>query len=254
MHPGLFQAVLEIVHKSMSRGHPRFELWDDSVTDGGDAWIRATHKHSLHHIEVLDGPFEQEEESKEDPTPQIASAPPPQEKPKWAEILGDGRFSARSRVAAPESPTHVSADVDVAQFTPPSMAPLQVVPSCQMTSAHVPNRLQGKIKMFNQEKGFGFIASRDVEGDVHVRYSAFMDAPHTINIDTDVEFDVSWRNNRPQASNVCFVSGYQPQLQSVGHSKEVGGGNLKTLARSLLEILPQDAPAVVQDYLIGLTR
>jgi len=257
--PGLFQAVLDIVHKSMRHGHPRFELWDDSVTNGQDAWIRATHKHSLQHIEVLGGPFEQKEVSKEGLTSPSASAPsasapPAQQKPKWAEILGDGRFSAPSQSIVPGLPTCISADVNVGRFTPPHLTPPQVVPFRQPTTSHAPNRLKGKIKMFNHEKGFGFIASRDVEGDVHVRYSAFSNAPRTINKDADVEFDVLWRNNRPQASNVLFVSGYPPHSQSVWHNQEIGGGSCKTLARSLLEVLPSDAPTVVQDYLIGLTR
>lgn len=50
--------------------------------------------------------------------------------------------------------------------------------------------MQGKVKMFNPEKGFGFITIAD-GSDVFFHYSQIvMDGFKTIEADTEVEFDV----------------------------------------------------------------
>ncbi|WP_349408624.1 cold-shock protein CspD [Pseudalkalibacillus sp. SCS-8] len=62
--------------------------------------------------------------------------------------------------------------------------------------------MQGKVKWFNAEKGFGFI---EVEGqdDVFVHYSAIQsDGFKTLEEGQDVEFEVVEGNRGPQASNV----------------------------------------------------
>ncbi len=62
--------------------------------------------------------------------------------------------------------------------------------------------MQGKVKWFNAEKGFGFI---EVEGqdDVFVHYSAInSDGFKTLEEGQDVEFEVVEGNRGPQASNV----------------------------------------------------
>ncbi|MGP4078922.1 cold-shock protein CspD [Pseudalkalibacillus sp. R45] len=62
--------------------------------------------------------------------------------------------------------------------------------------------MQGKVKWFNAEKGFGFI---EVEGqdDVFVHYSAIdSDGFKTLEEGQEVEFEVVEGNRGPQASNV----------------------------------------------------
>ncbi|MCF6138745.1 cold-shock protein CspD [Pseudalkalibacillus berkeleyi] len=62
--------------------------------------------------------------------------------------------------------------------------------------------MQGKVKWFNAEKGFGFI---EVEGqdDVFVHYSAIeSEGFKTLEEGQDVEFEVVEGNRGPQASNV----------------------------------------------------
>ncbi len=62
--------------------------------------------------------------------------------------------------------------------------------------------MQGKVKWFNAEKGFGFI---EVEGqdDVFVHYSAIQsEGFKTLEEGQDVEFEVVEGNRGPQASNV----------------------------------------------------
>jgi len=65
--------------------------------------------------------------------------------------------------------------------------------------------VQGKIKWFNQEKGYGFI---EVEGekDIFVHYSAIQqEGFKTLNEGETVEFDVVEGQKGPQAANVVKV-------------------------------------------------
>jgi len=65
--------------------------------------------------------------------------------------------------------------------------------------------LQGKVKWFNQEKGYGFI---EVEGakDVFVHYSAIQqEGFKTLKEGDIVEFDVVEGQKGPQAANVTVI-------------------------------------------------
>lgn len=65
--------------------------------------------------------------------------------------------------------------------------------------------MQGKVKWFNQEKGYGFI---EVEGekDIFVHYSAIeQDGFKTLKEGETVEFDVVDGQKGPQAANVSKV-------------------------------------------------
>jgi len=62
--------------------------------------------------------------------------------------------------------------------------------------------MQGKVKWFNAEKGFGFIESSE-GGDVFVHYSAIQtEGFKTLEEGQDVEFDVVEGNRGLQAANV----------------------------------------------------
>jgi cold shock protein len=62
--------------------------------------------------------------------------------------------------------------------------------------------VQGKVKWFNAEKGYGFIEKND-GGDVFVHFSAIQgDGFKTLEEGQDVEFDVIEGNRGPQAANV----------------------------------------------------
>ena len=62
--------------------------------------------------------------------------------------------------------------------------------------------MQGKVKWFNAEKGFGFIESAE-GGDVFVHFSAIQsDGFKTLDEGQDVEFDVVQGARGPQAANV----------------------------------------------------
>lgn len=65
--------------------------------------------------------------------------------------------------------------------------------------------MQGKVKWFNQEKGYGFI---EVEGekDVFVHYSALQqEGFKTLKEGDTVEFEVVEGQKGPQAANVVRV-------------------------------------------------
>lgn len=65
--------------------------------------------------------------------------------------------------------------------------------------------MQGKVKWFNPEKGFGFIESEDGT-DVFVHFSAItMDGYKTLDEGAEVEFDVVDGAKGPQAANVQRV-------------------------------------------------
>jgi len=62
--------------------------------------------------------------------------------------------------------------------------------------------MQGKVKWFNAEKGFGFIESNE-GGDVFVHFSAIQsEGFKTLDEGQEVEFDVTEGNRGPQAANV----------------------------------------------------
>ncbi|MBM6616313.1 cold-shock protein CspD [Bacillus suaedaesalsae] len=62
--------------------------------------------------------------------------------------------------------------------------------------------MQGKVKWFNAEKGFGFIEREDGD-DVFVHFSAIQtDGFKTLEEGQTVEFEIVDGNRGPQASNV----------------------------------------------------
>jgi CspA family cold shock protein len=62
--------------------------------------------------------------------------------------------------------------------------------------------MQGKVKWFNAEKGYGFI-EQDEGGDIFVHYSAIQGEGYkTLEEGQGVQFDVVQGNRGPQAANV----------------------------------------------------
>ena len=62
--------------------------------------------------------------------------------------------------------------------------------------------MQGTVKWFNADKGFGFIESNE-GGDVFVHFSAIQsEGFKTLDEGQEVEFDVTEGNRGPQAANV----------------------------------------------------
>lgn len=60
----------------------------------------------------------------------------------------------------------------------------------------------GRVKWFNDSKGFGFI-ERDIDGDVFVHYTAIrQDGYKTLIEGQEVEFDIYEGPKGPQAQNV----------------------------------------------------
>ncbi len=68
-------------------------------------------------------------------------------------------------------------------------------------------RLNGKVKWFNNTKGYGFI-SQDSGADVFVHYSAIQVKGYkTLREGESVEFDVRMGPRGPQAENVTRLEG-----------------------------------------------
>jgi cold shock protein len=64
---------------------------------------------------------------------------------------------------------------------------------------------RGRVKWFNESKGFGFIA-RANGPDVFVHFSAIQGSGfRTLNEDDEVEFEITQGPKGPQASNVVKV-------------------------------------------------
>ena len=64
-------------------------------------------------------------------------------------------------------------------------------------------RVQGKVKWFNENKGFGFIERHDGGDDVFLHFSALEQTGFkTIAEDAEVEFDVESGPKGPKAANV----------------------------------------------------
>ncbi len=65
--------------------------------------------------------------------------------------------------------------------------------------------MQGRVKWFSAEKGYGFIERED-GGDVFVHFSAIMDEGFkTLNEGQEVEFDIVDGARGPQAANVTKI-------------------------------------------------
>ncbi|HHT7236488.1 MULTISPECIES: cold shock-like protein CspB [Bacillus] len=63
--------------------------------------------------------------------------------------------------------------------------------------------MQGKVKWFNNEKGFGFIEMEGSE-DVFVHFSAIQgDGYKALEEGQEVSFDITEGNRGPQAANVA---------------------------------------------------
>ena len=67
-------------------------------------------------------------------------------------------------------------------------------------------KMKGSIKMFNKEKGYGFIHTEDGK-DVFFHYSSLlMDSYKAAEVGEQVEFDVEESDRGPRAANIKKIS------------------------------------------------
>lgn len=67
--------------------------------------------------------------------------------------------------------------------------------------------MQGKVKWFNDKKGFGFIEPADKSKDIFVHFSAIQgDGFKTLAEGEEVSFEVEQGQKGPQAANVTKVA------------------------------------------------
>jgi CspA family cold shock protein len=65
---------------------------------------------------------------------------------------------------------------------------------------------KGKVKYFNEHKGWGIIANNETEQDVYVHYTAInMDGYKTLKQGQDVHYDLSHTDHGPSARNVTLA-------------------------------------------------
>jgi CspA family cold shock protein len=75
----------------------------------------------------------------------------------------------------------------------------------------------GTVKWFNNEKGFGFIATEEGGKDVFCHFSAIQgDGYRSLNEGDEVEFEVEQGAKGPQAKNVKVTRSAAPAMGSRG--------------------------------------
>lgn len=63
--------------------------------------------------------------------------------------------------------------------------------------------MKGKVKWFNDQKGYGFITPEDGSQDLFVHYTAIQtEGFRTLSENQDVEFEVNNTDKGPKAANV----------------------------------------------------
>jgi cold shock protein len=81
----------------------------------------------------------------------------------------------------------------------------KVIPLFDSNCLKEATKMQGKVKWFNADKGFGFIESNE-GGDVFVHFSAIQSEGYkSLAEGQSVEFDVVEGNRGPQAANVVTL-------------------------------------------------
>lgn len=93
--------------------------------------------------------------------------------------------------------------------------------------------MQGRVKWFNAQKGYGFI-ERQGEDDVFVHYSAIqMEGYKALEEGEEVEFEVVHGDRGPQAANVRRLGGGAPKGDSDGRRSESPRGRGRPSERDL---------------------
>ena len=64
----------------------------------------------------------------------------------------------------------------------------------------------GRVKTFNKQKGYGFINSDEIDGDIFFHYSSIvMEGFKTIEVGAEVEFNLEKTDKGQRASNVKVI-------------------------------------------------
>ena len=88
-------------------------------------------------------------------------------------------------------------------FTSFSVCPSQRLYTCRTKE----KKLIGKVRWFNNAKGYGFIGREDGKDDVFVHYSAILEEGYrTLSEGDSVEFEIVQGAKGPQAANVRKVN------------------------------------------------
>lgn len=74
--------------------------------------------------------------------------------------------------------------------------------------------MQGKVKWFSSEKGYGFISSEEVENDIYVHFSDIqMEGFKTLEQNDTVEFD--YDEEKQKAVNVRKISIFEDAEENI---------------------------------------
>jgi cold shock protein len=110
---------------------------------------------------------------------------------------------------------------------------------------------KGKVKWFNDQKGFGFIAPDDGSEEVFLHSSSIVGGYTTMAENEPVSYDKAQSDKGPRAANVQKLSTIPPPQDEAGKAQTDLGGPQRSSLSAGTTSKPYKAKAILAIFLFG---